>query len=110
MAFTASYTALCASAMVRIVFGPSVAIPVVVSAQLATGSARAPQASNNRVIAPSPRTSLLILLAAHHAPINESAESKRPIAGAAQLCGGADRFDDEVGCCCGERPLRLPNV
>src|SRR5262252_5331706 len=30
-------------------------------------------------------------------------ESKRPIAGAAQLCGGLDRFGHELGCCCGER-------
>src|SRR6516165_2136686 len=107
--------------MVRIVFGPSVAISVVVSAQLATGSARAPKASNSRVIDPNPRTSLLILLPARErrsrtrlarancslqtcdcvtlvgvASIDGSQsmtrdQSKRPSAGAAQLCGVSDQ-------------------
>src|SRR5580700_3396289 len=69
--------------MVRIVFGPSVAISVVVSAQLATVSARAPKASNNKVIDPNPRTSLLIPLPAHerrsHAPCARAPALRRPL-------------------------------
>src|SRR5579859_1950636 len=48
IAFTASYTAFWARAMVRIVLGPSVAISVVLSAQSASVSARAEIATSNR--------------------------------------------------------------
>src|SRR6266404_975777 len=50
IAFTASYTAFWTSAMVRIVLGPSVAISVVLSAQSATVSARAPSATDKRAM------------------------------------------------------------
>ena len=60
IAFSASYTAFWARAMVRIVLGPSVAISVVLSAQSATVSARAPSADNKRAIAPQRQMDILI--------------------------------------------------
>src|SRR5258708_38375796 len=60
IAFTASYTAFWTRAMVRIVLGPSVAISVVLSAQSATVSARAPSATNKKAIAPQRQTEPLM--------------------------------------------------